>query len=254
MVLYCILVGILSFAVNFLLLLGTNRLINALSRIKCIMIGAIIAAAHNVICVAMDFRVFGSIWWNLAFLFISGLVAFGLSYKSVAKTLLFMLLSMALSWLTAGTGGGMWMGFAGAMFIFFLCLHLVEQRKEHSNLTPVELCYQNTRVSIWALRDTGNKLIDPLSGNPVLVVGPKVAEMLLGLSKTQLEHPVESVGKLPGLRLIPYHTVGQDNGFLLGMKLSKIRIGNWQGSSVVAFAPCGLGERQMYQGLIGGNL
>lgn len=254
MALYCILVGIISFVVNFLLLLGTNRLMNALSHMRCIVIAAIIAAAHNVVCVATEFRVFGSIAWNLAVLFISGLVAFGWSLNSVGKTLLFMLLSMALSWLTAGSGGGIWIRFVGAVFIFFLCLRLVEQKKEQSNLTPVELHYQDSSVSIWALRDTGNKLIDPLSGNPVLVVGPKVAEKLLGLSKNQLEHPIESVGQLPGLRLIPYHTVGQHNGFLLGMKLPKIRIGQWQGSSVVAFAPCGLGERQTYQGLIGGNL
>ena len=254
MVLYCILVGILSFVVNSLLLLGTNRLMNDLSRLRYIAIGAIIGAAHNVVCVATEFQVLGGTAWYLAVLFLSGTVAFGISVNAVGKSLLYMLLSMALSWLTAGSGGGIWIGLAGAVFIFFLCMRLVEQKKESGSLTSVELNYQNNRVCIWALRDTGNKLIDPLSGNPVLVVGPKVAEKLLGLTKQQLEHPIESIGHLPGLRLIPYRTVGQNNGLLLGVRLPEIRIGGWRGSLVVAFAPCGLGENQTYQGLIGGNI
>ena len=146
------------------------------------------------------------------------------------------------------------MGLTGAVGIFFLCIRLVEQRNVGSELMPVELHYEMERVSIWALRDTGNSLKDPITGNPVLVVGPKVAEKLLGLTQEQLENPVESVGVLPGLRLIPYRTVGCPNGLLLGMRLPNIKIGNWQGSSIVAFAPYGLGERQTYQALTGGYL
>ena len=119
---------------------------------------------------------------------------------------------------------------------------------------PVELNYKGQKVCVWALHDTGNSLKDPITGNPVLVVGPKVAERLVGLTQNQLENPIDAVGDIPGLRLIPYHTVGQDKGILLGIRLPNIKIGKWQGSSVVAFAPCGLGEKQTYQALTGGNL
>lgn len=254
MAVYCILVGFVSFAVNFLLLLGTNRLLGATSNFYNLGLGAAVGALHSLICTATGFRLLDGFLWNVCFLFLTGFAGFGPKVSSIGKCFLFALLSMALSWLTAGTGGGLWMGLCGAGAIFFLCVRLVGQKSESQSLMPVELQYQNERVSIWALRDTGNDLKDPISGNPVLVVGPKVAQRLVGLTQTQLENPVESVGDMPGLRLIPYRTVGKSNGLLLGMRLTDIKIGKWQGSSIVAFAPCGLGEGQTYQALTGGNV
>lgn len=254
MLIYGVLIGMVSFAVNFLLLLGTNRLLGATSRLRSIGAGAILGALHSVLCAVTGFRLFSGFFWNVLFLLISGMVAFGFSRQCLGKCVLYSILSMALSWLTAGTGGGIWIGLAGAIGIFFLCVGLVGHKTEANNLMPVELNYKNEKVCVWALRDTGNSLNDPISGNPVLVVGPKVAEKLVGLTQDQLENPVESVGDLPGLRLIPYHTVGLNKGLLLGMRLQNIKIGKWQGSSIVAFAPCGLGERQTYQALTGGNL
>ena len=87
-----------------------------------------------------------------------------------------------------------------------------------------------------------------------MIVGPKAAGKLTGLTQSQLEHPVETMGTIPGLRLIPYQTVGQSNGLLLGLKLPNSKIGSWRGSSLVAFAPQGLGENQAYQALTGGYL
>lgn len=252
MAIYVILVGIISFTVNFLLLLGTNRLLGASSNLPAVTVGAVVSALHNAFCTATGFQFLTGFLWNIFFLILSGVLAFGFSFRAVGKCLLYVLLSMALSWLTMGTGGGLWMGLAGAIGIFFLCIRLVAQKREEQDLMPVELTYQNEKVCIWALRDTGNVLKDPISGNPVLVVGPKVAAKLVGLTQRQLENPVESVGDIPGLRLIPYHTVGKENGLLLGMRLPCIKIGKWQGSTVVAFAPCGLGERQAYQALTGG--
>lgn len=254
MAIYGFLVGIVAFSVNLLLLFGTNRLLDAPSRMDLVATGAAIGALHSIVCTVTGFRLLGGFLWNLFFLLLSGIIAFGFTIRSFGRCILYMLLSMALSWLTLGTGGGVWMGLAGAVGIFFLCNKLVGENKGAAKLMPVELNYRNEKVCIWALRDTGNNLKDPISGNPVLIVGPKVAAKLVGLTQTQLENPVESVGDLPGLRLIPYHTVGRDRGLLLGMRLSNTKIGKWEGSSIVAFAPCGLGDRQTYQALTGGNL
>ncbi len=254
MAVYSILVGIVAFAVNFMLLLGTNRLVGAASDLPRLGLGAAAGALHSLVCTATGFRFFDGFLWNVCFLFFTGMIGFGPSFGAIGKCFLFILLSMALSWLIAGTGGGLWMGLCGAVAIFFLCIRLVKQKREEHSLTPVELQYRDEKVSIWALRDTGNELKDPISGNPVLIVGPKVAEKLIGLTQTQLENPVEAVGDLPGLRLVPYRTVGRNDGLLLGMRLTNIKIGKWQGSSIVAFAPCGLGEGQAYQALTGGNI
>ena len=248
MVSYGIFVGIIAFVVNFLLLLGTNRLVNSPSRFGFVALGALMGALHTAICTASGFLVFSGFAWNVFALFLSGILAFGPAF---GKCLLYGILSMALTGLTAGTGGGLWMNLCGAIGILFLCFRLVQQRREVQDLMPVELTYGQEKVCIWALRDTGNNLKDPISGQSVLIVGPKVAEKLVGLTQKQLEHPVEAVGDLPGLRLIPFHTIGQSTGLLLGMRLPSIKIGKWVGSSIVAFAPYGLGDKQLYQGLTG---
>ena len=109
-------------------------------------------------------------------------------------------------------------------------------------------------MRLTALQDTGNSLIDPLTGRSVLVVGADVAKKLLGLTREQLSMPAEAIvsAGVPGLRLIPYRTVGQAGGMLLGLRLQDVKIGHWKGSSLVAFAPEGLSEEGAYQALTGG--
>ena len=51
---------------------------------------------------------------------------------------------------------------------------------------------------------------------------------------------------------IDYWIVG-GAGFLLGLQLPKVRIGQWQGSHIVAFAPMGLEGNRGYEALIGGR-
>ena len=109
-------------------------------------------------------------------------------------------------------------------------------------------------MRMTALQDTGNTLCDPVTGRPVLVVGVEIAQQLTGLTQQQLRCPVEAIAEapLPGLRLIPYRAVGQPSGLLLALRLQDVRIGNWKGSSLVAFAPDGLSREGAYQALTGG--
>ena len=119
------------------------------------------------------------------------------------------------------------------------------------NLVAVELTYGDQTMRIKALRDTGNTLRDPITGKQVLVVGADVAEELTGLTVNMLQDPVAFLHAIPGLRLIPYHTIG-NTGFLLALKLTEVRIGNRKGSALVAFSPQLLGKH--YQALTGGTV
>ena len=98
-------------------------------------------------------------------------------------------------------------------------------------------------------RYTGNTLQDPVTGQPVLVIGADAANRLTGLSREQLRSPVESLEALPGLRLVPYRTVG-GSGLMLARKYQNVKIGKWKGSQLVAFAPERLGGG--YEALTGG--
>ena len=116
---------------------------------------------------------------------------------------------------------------------------------------PVVLRRGENRVCLTALRDTGNTLTDPVTGQPVLVVDGNTCASITGLTREQLRAPLEAITQLPGSRLIPYRAVGQPAGFLLALRLPEVRIGAWKGSCLVAFAPDGLDNRE-FQGLTGG--
>ena len=110
-------------------------------------------------------------------------------------------------------------------------------------------------ISVLALRDTGNTLKDPVTGESVLVISPEVACRLTGLTQEQLREPLDTMaGKvLPGLRLIPYQTIN-GAGMLLGMRFQNVKIGNRKVDPIVAFATEGLGRGDVYQALTGGTL
>ena len=97
-------------------------------------------------------------------------------------------------------------------------------------------------------------LRDPVTGQSVLIVDATAAWRLLGLTRQQLMTPVETVaaGKFPGLRLIPYRTVGQTGGLLAALRMENVKIDQWQGSALVAFAPVGLDAENGYRALTGG--
>jgi stage II sporulation protein GA (sporulation sigma-E factor processing peptidase) len=122
------------------------------------------------------------------------------------------------------------------------------------HFVPVELSYGGEKVTLTALQDTGNSLRDPLTGQPVLVIGANAAQKLTGLTPEQIRDPAKALTALPGLRLVPYRAVGRQNGMLLALKMDNVKIGAFRGSRVVAFAPEGLGENGEYQALTGGKL
>ena len=125
--------------------------------------------------------------------------------------------------------------------------------KEYTNLT---IAYGGNVVRLIALRDSGNTLRDPITGEQVLVISAGAARRLTGLTEEQLRAPLETLASsiIPGLRLIPYRAVGQGSGMLLGMRFEEVTVGPRKQSAVVAFAPEGLGNGSMYQALTGGAI
>ena len=123
-------------------------------------------------------------------------------------------------------------------------------------LIPVELHYRDRKWQLTALRDTGNTLRDPITGERVLVAGADVGQNLLGLTAVQLSAPAETLaaGLAPGMRLIPYRTVGQQGAMMLAMRLRDVKVGSWRGNALVAFAPESFGRQDGYQMLVGGAI
>ena len=119
---------------------------------------------------------------------------------------------------------------------------------------PVVLRKGKNVCRLVALRDTGNTLTDPISGQSVLVVGSEIAWELLGITRQQLHSPLETMasGKIPGLRLIPYRSVGCSAGMLLAAAMDEVIVDGQPSGALVAFAPQTIGKTETYQALAGG--
>lgn len=255
MTVYLDMVMLLNFLVDFLLLMGANRLCGYPAGWKKVLLAAVLGGVYGGTCLLPQLSFLGNTLWRIVSLLLMGWIAFGFSKSAVRRCAVFFLLSMALGGVTMGIEDGRFLSvFVGALGIFIICKVGFRDKIGAMNYVPVVLSYGDRRLHLTALRDTGNALTDPLTGGSVLVVGADIAQKLTGLTVQQLNKPAEAIlsANLPGLRLIPYHTVGNPGGMLLGMRMQNVKIGSWQGSSLVAFAPQQLGQDGTYQALTGG--
>lgn len=239
-------VMLMVFTVNVLLLVASGRLLGAGTHPLRLLAGGLLGTMFSGLGMVPGFHFLNGILWRLCALILSALLAYGLSRETLPKMLLFVLLHLSLSGIT-GSKKELISGLMGAAGIGFACLAIGKRRE----LIPVELTYGNQTLHLTALRDTGNTLRDPVSGKPVLIVDAEIAQKLTGLDRTALGDPVAALSTRPGLRLIPYRTIG-NTGFLLAVSIPGAKIGNRQGSAVVALSPQSLGNR--YQALTGGTL
>lgn len=253
MLIYLDIVMLLNFLVDLLLLLGTNRLCGYPPRGKRAALSALLGCIYAGACLLPGFSFLGSLLWRTVSLVLMSGIAFGFTKNALRRGIVFALLSMALGGIALCMNSrSFWSLAASAGGICLMCALGFQNKPGAQSFVPVELTYGETKLRLTALQDTGNTLRDPITGADVLVVGADVAQKLTGLTRLQLRSPVEFLDAIPGLRLIPYRTVGQGSGFLLALRLQEVKIGNRRANTLVAFAPDGLHSEGAYQALTGG--
>ena len=248
---------LLNFIVDFLLILGTNRMSGYPFDVKKAIAASGVGALYAAGCLIPGFSFLGNGFWRIVSLLITALIAFGCDMMAVRRGILFFFLSMALGGVAIGLGnGGTASAFLGAIGVCLLCVLGFPGKLGQQHYIPIQIIHKGREISLTALVDTGNTLRDPISGQAVLVVDADVGEQLLGLSLHQLAHPVETVGcgKYEGLRLIPYSAIGQSGGLLLGIRVEKLLINGKLEHAIVAFAPQHIGHGRPYQALAGGSI
>ena len=236
-------VMVMVMVVDGLLLFAAGQLLGGKSNPLRLILGSFLGAALAAVSLANHWE---SLWRRILCLFLTAVLTYGFSSKGCLKLLLFCLLHFSLGGLTRNQNEFLHT-LLGAAGIGFACLIAGKER----TYLPVELTYRGSTLHLTALRDTGNTLRDPITGNAVLIVDAMASEKLTGLEREMLRDPVSAMEKLPGLRLIPYKTVG-NSGFLLALLITEAKIGNQQGSAIVAFSPQNFGSK--YQALTGGSL
>ena len=255
MVIYLDLVMGLNFLVDLLLILGTNRLCGFPPGMGRASVAAALGAIYGAMVMIPGFVFLGSTLWRMVFLGLMGMIAFGMNRSAWKRTGILVLLSMAMGGIASGvdrqgipalllSAFSVWMlsriGFGGSV-----------GGKEY---IPITVSEGSRTAMVIALKDTGNSLRDPISGEQVLVLGPEAAEKLLGMDVNELKDPMSAMQRYPGLRLIPYRAVGQSAGFLLAKRFHNVKIGDRQCTALVAFAPDTIGVGQPYEALAGGSI
>lgn len=247
-------VALISAVVNFLTLLGASRLCGSKILWVRFLFAACFGGLYSGLCASPGFRFLASPMWYALSLICGVLIGWGLNRATLRRGAVFAVLRLAIEGIAQGVGNG------GAVSLLLasaglgiLCIVGFRGELTLGKFVPVEISRGDRHLHLTALRDTGNTLRDPLTGQPVLVIGAQSAQMLTGLSREQLRNPVDTIGLLPGLQLVPYRAIGKENGLMLAQKFQNVRIGKWKGSSLVAFAPEGLGGDE-YDALTGGTL
>ena len=254
---YVDVVAILNFAVDFLLFLGTNRLAGFPPDYGRSAAAAALGGIYGGACLLPGFSFLGSLLWRLVCLGLMACIAFGWNRSALQRGGVFVLLSMSLGGIAVGMGRrSIPLLILAALLMWLLCRISFHGSAGTREYIKVRLCWEDRQMHLIALRDTGNTLRDPLTGEQVLVAGADVGEKLLGLTAQQLRNPVETLAQsaLQGLRLIPYRAVGQPGAMLLAVRIPNAQIGNRSAQPLVAFAPERIAGGEMYQMLTGGTL
>ena len=253
---YLDLLMLLNFVVDFLLILGTNRLSGYALGSKRGGAAALLGSLYAGACLLPGFGFLANPIWRMVSLGLMSAVAFGVSKGGFRRGVLFVLLSMALGGVASCMNrGGFWTVLLSAAGVCALCLLGFRGKAPSQRHVAVTIGYGGKSVDLTALVDTGNTLRDPVTGRAVIVADETVAWKLLAMTPQQLSHPVETMASanMPRLRLIPYSAVGSTAGLLLGIRPDRLLVDGKDAVYIVAFAPQKLGQGQ-YQALAGGMI
>ena len=249
-------VFLLNGLVDLLLILGTNRLTGFPPNLKRAIAGGVLGGIYGSVCLIPGFSFLGNLLWRLVFLLLICMTAFGWSLGGLRRGAIFLLLSMALGGIAAGAGARDFLAVCLCAGMIWLLCRIGFAGQFGRAHVPVELNWQGRTVKLFALHDTGNRLTDPVTGEQVLVCGADVGAELMDLPESAFRDPAALLaeGRIPGLRLIPYHSVGQPGGLMAAVRLRNIRIGEGKQDPLVAFAPHRIGSGEGYRMLTGGMM
>lgn len=258
----------LNFAVNWLLL-------RAAARPRRIAAAAALGAAYAVAVYLPGCGVLAGWAGKLAVTAALLAVAFGLRRETLRLAAVFGGVTLALCGAVYGLEllkhgrvrpGALWYPVTFSSLVLtaggvYAATRLLLPRLSHApdSVVPVRLTLGGRRVFLSALRDSGNTLCDPVTGEAVLVADWRCAARLLphdGLRAADFAAPAALVVRLQRLhpRLIPFRAVGTGSGLLLALPCEEVRIGkSVQKNGLVAFSPTPVSDGGGYEALTGGK-
>lgn len=211
---------LLNFVMNLLLLLLVNQRTCRTATRGRLILGAALSSTLYILpflCAGPTWLRFGSsmllgiavmVWIPFpvrSFRALRQVIAYFLKYSFLIGGCLLFLLQVfpGFSKLIAGSIGIMGLGMVLFLFLFY-------RREEGEGVCRVIIKEGTVTVATWGFWDTGNSLVEPISGTPVCVVDGEVIEKLWE--------------KEPEIyRVIPYHSIG-NTGYLKGFRIEELRV------------------------------
>lgn len=215
---------VLQFVMNCYLLALVNKMLHQTVSIGRVLCGAMGGAVLSIFPFLLPLKMF----WCVGLSFFLSVVCMSVvtfrAYKK--KSFLQVLEKIAVSTMLLGGGVIVLLRFlpggenkffkvtgilsAGGVIFIFLS-RLIKRKKKNIDVCKVTL-FGKEMVSVDALIDTGNGLVEPISGKPVAVVDRAIFEEVFGEEKPAV------------FRMIPYHSIGKRKGVLQGYLLDKIKV------------------------------
>lgn len=273
MVIYIDILLVLNWWIDFLLLLGVRRALGGGGKPWRLALGALVGAASCFVLFLPPLPVWLSLLIKLAAAVFMVLVTFRWQGWRGLVRRVFLLFGLSAG--LAGLCGALYFFVAPEGFYVFngvvyyslpplllvaltvvcygllwLSEVLLRRRAPAGHTFRVRLTYGANAVEFPCLYDSGNHLVEPFSGHPVLVVERAVAEQLLPVPSSVEELPVHSEA---GWRLVPYDTL-RGGGLLPAFVPRKTVVITRQGERCIPACYVAVGDRLgrgEYQGLMG---
>lgn len=215
---------LLNFIMNLYLLLLVDRSTLRMASFGRLALGAAVGAA----CFLLPFLGKGPVLWRLLPALTAGTAGMlGITFP-VRGLRMFLKLLERLALYSFGMGGvmlflirllpgirGLLLSVPGilgmGMIAWLLFRRFRKELCQGDSLCEATLSKDGERVRVTALVDSGNSLIEPISGKPVCVIGKEVYDRLWK-------------GEPCGFRAIPYHSIGKKRGILPGYLLTGLAL------------------------------
>ncbi len=287
MTIYLDIVLIENILMNYIILFATGVIYKARTRVRNLLLSSLIGGVYAILSFTTGMKIYASIFLKIILSIAMVYIAFRPEkIKTLFKLLmLFYLVSFAFGGtafallyfikpqdilIKNGVLTGTYpikIAFLGAM-IGFIILQLAtkgikNKLSKKDMFCDIEIQLEDKKLATKAMIDTGNLLKEPITGLPVIVIE---TEELKGILPENIIENTENIisGNLKGIedkyilrfRMIPFTSLGKQNGLLLGMKADKVIIKKEENSQIIKNAMIGmynkpLTKSKQYHALIG---
>ena len=265
--------------IDYILLLATAKITGRFAFRWRILTASVLGGVYSVfsVLVAQDFL--GSIFIKILMASLMVFIVYGYDKRFIRTCLVFMAVSaafagavMAFSLLGGASANNAILGpvsfkvlvlsFAACYTIFSLVFSRLTKHRVEGGITSLRISVGKHTAEISALRDSGNVLTDPVTGEPVIiccleVVSPLLDKRTVEILRIRDEDPASAlrdIGNNQGIRfhLVPYNAVGVHAGLLAAFRPDCIEAdGIKQKTGLIAIAPSGAFLGKGYSALIG---